>query len=175
MVDSSSIRVHQHGANVKKGGARCAEGHDARALCTGAFAGRPDHQILDALVDANGLRSRSSSPEGQAHDGKLRRGLLDRLGTGQTLLADAPTTAMRFGISSGASAPGPSTDPCRVAQRPGLQSFCLYRQRNRDRDASSTKLKHFRAVATRFEKHDANYLAALKLAAIRSGIGFMSW
>jgi transposase len=28
------------------------------------------------------------------------------------------------------------------------------------------KLKHFRAVATRFEKRDANYLALVKLAAI---------
>jgi transposase len=29
------------------------------------------------------------------------------------------------------------------------------------------KLKHFRAVATRFEKHDSNYLALVKLAATR--------
>lgn len=29
------------------------------------------------------------------------------------------------------------------------------------------KLKHFRAVATRYEKHDANYLAIVKLAATR--------
>lgn len=27
------------------------------------------------------------------------------------------------------------------------------------------KLKHFRAIATRFEKHDANYLTLVKLAA----------
>jgi transposase len=29
------------------------------------------------------------------------------------------------------------------------------------------KLKHYRAVATRYEKHAANYLALVKLAAIR--------
>ena len=29
------------------------------------------------------------------------------------------------------------------------------------------KLEHFRAVATRFEKHDVNYIALVKLAAIR--------
>jgi transposase len=29
------------------------------------------------------------------------------------------------------------------------------------------KLKHFRAIAARFEKHDANYLAFVKLAAAR--------
>ena len=36
------------------------------------------------------------------------------------------------------------------------------------------KLKHFRAVATRFEKHDANYLAIVKLAAARIWMRFMS-
>ena len=29
------------------------------------------------------------------------------------------------------------------------------------------KIKHFRAIATRFEKHDANYLALVKLAAAK--------
>ena len=36
------------------------------------------------------------------------------------------------------------------------------------------KLKHFRAVATRFEKHDANYLALVKLAAVKIWMRFMS-
>jgi transposase len=36
------------------------------------------------------------------------------------------------------------------------------------------KLKHFRAIATRFEKHDANYLALVKLAAARIWMRFMS-
>ncbi|MEM1381489.1 MAG: IS5/IS1182 family transposase, partial [Pseudomonadota bacterium] len=36
------------------------------------------------------------------------------------------------------------------------------------------KLKHFRAVATRYEKHDDNYLALVKLAASRICIRFMS-
>ena len=37
------------------------------------------------------------------------------------------------------------------------------------------KLKHFRAIATRYEKHDANYLALVKLAAARIWMQFMSW
>jgi transposase len=36
------------------------------------------------------------------------------------------------------------------------------------------KLKHFRAVATRFEKQDAKYLALIKLAASRIWMRFMS-
>lgn len=36
------------------------------------------------------------------------------------------------------------------------------------------KLKHFRAVATRFEKHDANYLALVTLAAAGIRMRLMS-
>ena len=36
-----------------------------------------------------------------------------------------------------------------------------------------TKLKHYRAIATRFEKHDANYLALVKLASSRIWMRFM--
>jgi transposase len=49
----------------------------------------------------------------------------------------------------------------------------LYRYRNLV-ERFFSKLKHFRAVATRFEKHDANYLAAAKLAAVRIWMRFMS-
>jgi transposase len=34
------------------------------------------------------------------------------------------------------------------------------------------KLKNFRAIATRFEKHDANYLALVKMAAVRIWMRF---
>lgn len=34
------------------------------------------------------------------------------------------------------------------------------------------KIKHYRGVATRFEKHDANFLAAVKLAALRIWMRF---
>jgi len=40
----------------------------------------------------------------------------------------------------------------------------LYRYRNLV-ERFFNKLKHSRAIATRFEKHDANYLALVKLAA----------
>jgi len=34
------------------------------------------------------------------------------------------------------------------------------------------KIKHYRAIATRFDKHDANYMAAVKLAALRIWMRF---
>ena len=41
-----------------------------------------------------------------------------------------------------------------------------YRRRNRI-ERFFSKLKHYRAIATRYEKHDANFLALIKLAATR--------
>ena len=63
-----------------------------------------------------------------------------------------------------------------MPHRVNVPSFSpyLYRFRNLV-ECFFNKLKHFRAVATRYEKHDANYLALVKLAAIRIWFRFMSW
>ena len=55
---------------------------------------------------------------------------------------------------------------------PAFSPF-LYRYRNLV-ERFFSKLKHFRAVATRFEKQAANYLALVKLAASRIWMRFMS-
>jgi transposase len=54
-----------------------------------------------------------------------------------------------------------------------LVSGRTYRYRNLV-ERFFNKIKHFRAVATRFEKHDANDLALVKLAAARIWMRFMS-
>ena len=87
MIDSSSIRVHQHAANVKRGSAETEEGHDAPARYMGRSRGGLTTKI-HALVDANGNPVALKLTEGQAHDGKSASDLLKRLGAGQTLLAD---------------------------------------------------------------------------------------
>ena len=45
-------------------------------------------------------------------------------------------------------------------------SSWVYRQRN-SVERYFNKLKHFRAVATRYDKRDDNYLASIQLASIR--------
>jgi transposase len=45
-------------------------------------------------------------------------------------------------------------------------SHWLYKQRNAV-ERFFNKLKHFRAVATRYDKRDDNYLASVKLASLR--------
>ena len=56
--------------------------------------------------------------------------------------------------------------------KPAFSRF-LYRLRNLV-ERFFNKLKHFRAIATRYEKHDANSLALVKLAAARICMRFMS-
>ena len=55
-----------------------------------------------------------------------------------------------------------------MAHRVNPPSFSawLYRQRNQV-ERFFNKLKHYRAVATRYDKRDDNYLASVQLASIR--------
>ena len=109
---------------------------------------------IHALVDANGNPIALKLTEGQAHDGKSASDLLDRLGTGQTLLADRAydSDALRESLAQRGAWANVKPMPRRFFN----------------------KLKHFRAVATRFEKHDANYLAVVKLVAAKIWMRFMS-
>lgn len=49
---------------------------------------------------------------------------------------------------------------------PPLLNLRAYKRRIRI-ERFFSKLKHHRAIATRYEKHDANFLALIKLAATR--------
>ena len=68
MIDSSSVRVRQHAANVKRG-PEAAQGYDAPARCMGRSRGGLTTKI-HARVDANGLPITLKLTEGQAHDGR---------------------------------------------------------------------------------------------------------
>ena len=47
----------------------------------------------------------------------------------------------------------------------------VYKLRNRV-ERFFNRIKHFRAVATRYDKHDANFLASVKLTAVRIWMRF---
>jgi transposase len=128
---------------------------------------------IHAVVDANGNPIALALSEGQAHDGRRAAELLDSIGDGQILLADRAydSDALRAAVAErGAWA---NIKP--LAHRVKVPAFSpwLYRYRNLV-ERFFNKLKHFRAVATRYEKHDANYLALVKLAAARIWMRFMS-
>jgi transposase len=128
---------------------------------------------IHALVDANGLPIRLKLTEGQAHDGRRAADMLDGVGAGQILLADRAYDS--DGLRSTLKARGAWANVKPMPNRKNVPAFSpfLYRYRNLV-ERFFSKLKHFRAVATRFEKHDANYLAIVKLAAARIWMRFMS-
>jgi transposase len=128
---------------------------------------------IHAVVDADGNPIAIKLSEGQAHDGRSAADMLDSVGPGQILLADRAydSDALRQSLADrGAWA---NIKP--ISQRVNVPAFSpyLYRFRNLV-ERFFNKLKHYRAVATRFEKHDANYLALVKLAATRIWMRFMS-
>jgi transposase len=128
---------------------------------------------IHAVVDANGNPIAIKLTEGQAHDGRSADGLLDTIGEGQVLLADRgyDSDALRATVASRGAWANIKPMPTRV-NIPAFSPW-LYRYRNLI-ERFFSKLKHFRAIATRFEKHDANYLALVKLAASRIWMRFMS-
>jgi transposase len=127
---------------------------------------------IHAVVDADGNPIAIKLSEGQAHDGRSAADMLDTVGPGQILLADRAydSDALRQSLADrGAWA---NIKP--ISQRLKIPAFSpyLYRFRNLV-ERFFNKLKHFRAIATRFEKHDANYLALVKLAATRIWMRFI--
>jgi transposase len=128
---------------------------------------------IHAMVDANGLPIALKLTEGQAHDGKSAKDMLGGLGPGDILLADRAydSDALRQSVADQGAWANIRPMSTRV-NVPAFSPF-LYRYRNLV-ERFFSKLKHFRAVATRFEKHAANYLALVKLAASRIWMRFMS-
>jgi len=126
---------------------------------------------IHAVVDANGNPITLKLTAGQAHDGRSATDMLDTVGPGQILLADRAydSDAMRQSLAErGAWA---NVKPMPGRKRIPAFSPYLYRFRNLV-ERFFNKIKHYRAIATRFEKHDANYLALVKLAASRIWMRF---
>jgi len=121
---------------------------------------------IHALVDAEGLPIALKLTEGQAHDGRSADDMLDAIASGQILLADRgyDSDAMRKRLTDrGAWA---NVKP--MPNRKNIPAFSpyLYRYRNLV-ERFFNKLKHFRAVATRYDKNAHNFLAGVKLASFR--------
>ncbi len=116
------------------------------------------------MVDARGLPVRLLLTPGHASDKATAPDLLTGLPPADDVVADRGYDwqfLIDFIAARGGRAHIP-TQRNRKVQRsvdPGL-----YRNRNLV-ERFFNKLKHFRAVATRFEMHDANYLTHVKLAA----------
>jgi len=126
---------------------------------------------IHALVDAEGLPIDLKLTEGQAHDGRSACDMLQALADGQILLADRAydSDALRRSLEQrGAWA---NIKP--MPNRKNVPAFSpyLYRYRNLV-ERFFNKIKHYRGVATRYDKRADNFLAGVKLASIRVWLRF---
>lgn len=119
---------------------------------------------IHALTDARGLPLELVLTPGQAGDCPVAEQLLGWLQPDTIVLADKAYDAdwLRRRIEDARAAPN---IPAMVHRRwKPCFSPVLYRARNRI-ERFFNRIKHFRRLATRYEKHAANFLAMLKLAA----------
>ena len=121
---------------------------------------------INAVVDARGRPLRFALTPGQVHDSQAAKQLLEPLPEGCLVLGDKAYDAddIRAHIEkAGAIANIP---PRANRRNPPAFDAELYKPRNLI-ERFFNKIKHFRRIATRYEKRASNYLAMLKLAAIR--------
>ena len=119
---------------------------------------------IHALTDARGLPLELVLTPGQAGDCPVAEQLLGWLHPDTVVLADKAYDADWLGRRIEAAGAAPNI-PAMVHRRwKPCFSPVLYRARNRI-ERFCNKIKHFRRLATRYEKHAANFLAMLKLAA----------
>ncbi len=121
---------------------------------------------IHALVDADGLPITFKLTEGQAHDGKSTEDMLEDLNDGQILLADRAYDSDAARNRLAARGAWANIKPMPNRQNVPAFSPFLYRYRNLV-ERFFNKLKHFRAVATRYDKRADNFLASVKRASFR--------
>jgi transposase len=121
---------------------------------------------IHALVDAEGRPVTLRLTGGQVADCREAEALLDALGEGDILLADKGYDSGAIRAKAKARKAWANIPP--KLNRKGAFAFSawLYRQRNLV-ERFFNRIKHFRGIATRYDKDPENYLAAIKLISTR--------
>jgi transposase len=144
MIDTSIVRVHQHGASITKN----------RRQSMGRSRGGLTSKI-HAVVDTNGLPVQLGLTAGQAHDNRLAGRLLSRLKSGTILLADRGYDADWVRALATKRQAWANIPPRSNRIQPICFSPHLYRARNLV-ERFFNKIKQCRRIATRYDKLAAN-------------------
>nr|WP_234832342.1 IS5 family transposase [Rhodopseudomonas palustris] len=126
---------------------------------------------INAVVDEAGLPVRIVLSQGQSSDKTIAPMLIEALRPGGELIADRGYDAkplVKLVRNRGGRAHIPT---CRDRKVQRSVDPVVYRQRNLV-ERFFNKLKHFRRVATRYDKTARNFLAAVLLAATRLWMRF---
>ncbi len=155
MIDSTTVRAHQH--------ASCIQNNAGQGF--GRLRGGLTTKI-HAVVDANGLPLQVMITGGQQQDGLMARVLLESLPSGGMVLAGKAYDATEIRTFVSPRGGWANIPPHRNRRDPICFSPYPYRHRNHV-ERFFNRMKHRWRIATRYEKHAANFLAFVKLAAIR--------
>jgi transposase len=121
---------------------------------------------IHAVVDAKGLPIRLGLTPGQAYDGESAMELLNALPENAMVLADKAYDANAIREMIDGQGAWANIPPKSNRKDPICFSPYLYKARNLV-ERFFNKIKHFRRIATRYDKLAANYMAMIKLASIR--------
>jgi transposase len=133
MIDTSIVRVHQHGASVARN-KRQSMGRSRGGLTS----------KIHAVVDTNGLPVQLALTAGEAYDNRLAGKLLSRLKSGTMLLADRGYDADRIRALAADRGFWANIPPKCNRNDPICFSPYLYRVRNViERSLQSFMLPHY--------------------------------
>ena len=154
-IDTSIVRVHQHGASMIR------NRRQSMGRSRGGLTGK-----IHAVVDTNGLPARLAPTAGEAHGNRLADKLLSRLKSGSMQPADRAYDSDWIRALAARKGALANIPPRCNRGEPICFSPYPYRARN-PVERFFNKIKHCRRIATRYDKLAANHLAFIQLASIR--------
>ena len=154
-IDGSYIRAHQHASGARRG--------EDRAI--GRSRGGATTKI-HLSCDADGYPLHFKITGGDVHDSQVAKQLIDIVGEATYLIADKGYDAEHIRIYAKNKNMIPII-PLRSNSKRSNKEFdkYLYKLRHLVENAFS-RLKHFRAIATRFDKLARNYKSMIRIACI---------
>ncbi|WP_374955982.1 IS5 family transposase [Acinetobacter lwoffii] len=154
-IDGSYIRVHQHASGARNGFER-AIGQSRGGRTT----------KIHLATNANGLPIDFKITGGGVHDSQVAKQLIDTVGEATYLIADKGYDAEHIRIYAQNKDMIPII-PMRSNSKRSNKEFdkYLYKLRHLVENVFA-RLKHFRAIATRFDKFARNYQSMIYIACI---------
>ena len=152
-IDGSVVKSHQHSSGAAHGG-ETAIGKSVAGNST----------KIHLAVDAMGLPIDFIITGGEVHDSKEAQNLIDKVPEVEILIADKgyDSEELRESIEKqGAQSYIPRKCNSKIGNK--NMDWCLYKYRHLVENAYA-RLKHFRSIATRYDKLKRNYEGMLYLA-----------
>jgi len=152
-IDGSYVKAHQHSSGA------ISDENQAIALSRGGNTSK-----IHLAVDSYGLPLEFIITGGDVHDSKAANNLIERLPKAEFIIADKgyDSEIIRDKIRSNKAEP---VIPRRKNSKVGNEDidWCLYKYRHLVENAFA-RLKHFRAIATRYDKLKIHFESMLALA-----------